>query len=106
MTKQMNETTPPTPEAHATSAPRQPSPSATQRQGWLAGLRLRPWMLKWGMNLWPPLTCGHLFAARRSGGDKDEPRITVFVRNEQGETVAEVDKTLYVRRLAHSGRTT
>ena len=54
MTKQMNEITPPTPEANATSAPRQPSPSATQRQGWLAGLRLRPWMLKWGMNLWPP----------------------------------------------------
>jgi acyl-coenzyme A thioesterase PaaI-like protein len=158
---------------------------ASLRQGWLANLKLRPWMLKWGMNLWSPLRGakirletvsadfryarvamplkltnrnmwgvhfgGSLFAMtdalygimlkqalgnqyvvwdksatihfRKPGrgrvfaefrlddallatardvtrrGEKFEPVLNVNVMNEAGEVVAEVVKTLYVRRM-------
>jgi hypothetical protein len=75
---------------------------SSRPQGFLTRAHLPAGVLRRGMNLWPPFLGADAIArAKRATarGGRHAPTFTVAIVDRAGATVAQVDKTLHVRRV-------
>ena len=70
---------------------------SSRRQGLLRHVEMPAGVLRRGMNLWPPFL-GAGVRVTRVADDYCEVEFTVAIVDRAGDTVAEVDKTLSMRR--------
>ena len=72
---------------------------SSTRQGFLRHEKIPPGLFRRGLNLWPPFFGAGVRVTRMSEDYREvEPVFHVAIVDEDGETVAEVDNTLYIRR--------